>query len=178
MLVGEQPGDREDRLGKPFVGPGGRVLDRALEEAGIDPAQTYKTNVVKHFKYRLRGKRRIHQRPTSAEVAACRRWLDAELELIRPRVLVCLGAVAAHALLGGRPSVQAQRGRLLGSDLAPAVLVTAHPASALRQRDSESRHAAIAALVEDLRLAAEAMAGGAAPDRRHRRLRERAGAAS
>jgi DNA polymerase len=167
MLVGEQPGDREDRLGKPFVGPGGRVLDRALEEAGIDPALTYRTNAVKHFKYRTRGKRRIHQRPTSAEIAACRRWLDAEIELIEPRVLVCLGAVAAHALLGGRPGVEALRGQLLASDVVPALVVTAHPASVVRQPDSESRRAARRALVEDLKLAAHALAdngdAGAAP---------------
>jgi DNA polymerase len=134
------------------------VLDRALEEAGIDPALTYRTNAVKHFKYKMRGKRRIHQRPTSAEIAACRRWLDAEIELIEPRVLVCLGAVAAHALLGGRPGVEALRGQLLASDVAPALVVTAHPASVVRQPDSESRRAARRALVEDLKLAAHALA--------------------
>jgi DNA polymerase len=176
MLVGEQPGDREDRLGKPFVGPGGKALDRALEEAGIDPSLTYKTNAVKHFKYRMRGKRRIHQRPSAAEIAACKPWLEAEVELVEPRVLVCLGAVAAQALLGGRPGIEALRGRLLPSDLAPAVLLTAHPAAVLRQRDSEGRHAARAALVEDLRLAARVLeadgdpaeaglAGAVEPDR-------------
>jgi uracil-DNA glycosylase len=154
MLVGEQPGDREDILGKPFVGPAGALLDRALEQAGIDPALTYTTNVVKHFKYRQRGKRRIHQRPAAEEISACRQWLDGELELIRPRVLVCLGATAAHALLGRAVSVERDRGRLLDSELAPAVLITAHPSSALRQRDSQARHAALAAITEDLRLAA------------------------
>jgi DNA polymerase len=153
MLVGEQPGDYEDREGKPFVGPGGRLLDRALEQAGIDRSMTYRTNVVKHFKYRMRGKRRIHQRPNQAEISACRRWLDAELEIVEPEVLVCLGAVAAHALLGPRASVTKEHGRPLPSDLAPAVLLTTHPASVLRQRDSPSRHAAFDALVKDLEAA-------------------------
>ena len=156
MLVGEQPGDREDVDGHPFVGPAGGLLDRALDEAGIDRSLTYTTNVVKHFKWQPRGKRRIHQRPAAEEIGACRPWLDAELELVRPRVLVCLGATAGQAMLGGRPSVERERGRLLPSDLAPAVLLTAHPSSVLRQRERESRRAAIAALVDDLRIAAEA----------------------
>jgi uracil-DNA glycosylase family protein len=156
MLVGEQPGDREDMQGHPFVGPAGGLLDRALAEAGIERSMTYTTNVVKHFKYRMRGKRRIHQRPAAEEIGACRPWLEAELELVRPRVLVCLGATAGHALLGGRPSVERERGRLLPSDLTPAVLLTAHPSAALRQRDSESRRTAVAALVDDLKVAAEA----------------------
>jgi uracil-DNA glycosylase len=156
MLVGEQPGDREDVHGHPFVGPAGGLLDRALAQAGIERSLTYTTNAVKHFKYRMRGKRRIHQRPAAEEIAACRPWLQAELELVRPRVLVCLGATAGHVLLGGRPSVERERGRLLPSELAPAVLLTAHPSSALRQRDSESRRAAIAAITDDLRIAAAA----------------------
>jgi DNA polymerase len=156
MLVGEQPGDREDVQGRPFVGPAGALLDRALGEAGIDRSLTYTTNVVKHFKYRMRGKRRLHQRPNAEEIGACRQWLDAELELVRPRVLVCLGATAAGALLSGRPSVERDRGRPLPSDLAPFVMLTAHPSAALRQRSSQARHAAIAALVADLRVAAHA----------------------
>jgi uracil-DNA glycosylase len=156
MLVGEQPGDREDLQGKPFVGPAGALLDRALAEAGIDRSLTYTTNAVKHFKYRLRGKRRIHQRPDASEVAACRQWLEAEIELVHPRVLVCLGATAASAVLGGRPSVERERGRPLESDLAETAMITAHPSAALRQRSSEARHEAIAALVSDLRVAAQA----------------------
>lgn len=159
MLVGEQPGDREDVQGRPFVGPAGALLDRALEQAGIDRSQTYTTNVVKHFKHRWRGKRRIHQRPDSEEIAVCRQWLDAELRIVRPRVLVCLGATAAGALLGGRPSIQRERGRLLDSELAPAVMLTAHPSAALRQRSSQDRHAAVAALVADLEVAARAAKG-------------------
>lgn len=160
MLVGEQPGDREDREGHPFVGPGGALLDRALEEAGIDKRLTYRTNVVKHFKYRMRGKRRIHQRPNQEEIRACSKWLHAELEIVQPEVLVCLGVTAAQALLGGRPTITRDRGHPLPSDLAPAVLVTAHPASALRQPDSSSRHAAFRSLVEDLQTA-RALTGGA-----------------
>jgi DNA polymerase len=159
MLVGEQPGDREDLQGKPFVGPAGALLDKALAEAGIDRSQTYTTNAVKHFKYRMKGKRRIHQRPDASEVAACRQWLDGEIELVRPRVLVCMGATAAGAVLGGRPSVERERGRPLQSDLAPTVMITAHPSAALRQRSSDARRAAIAALVADLELAAQAAKG-------------------
>jgi DNA polymerase len=143
------------------VGPGGALLDRALEQAGIERSQTYRTNVVKHFKYKMRGKRRIHQRPTRAEVAACRRWIEAELELVQPEVLVCLGVTAAQALLGGRPTIARDRGRPLPSDLAPAVFVTAHPAATLRQPDSASRHAAFQSLVEDLEAARIAASDGA-----------------
>lgn len=157
MLVGEQPGDKEDIQGRPFVGPAGALLDRALAEAGIDRSLAYTTNAVKHFKYRMRGRRRIHQRPDTSEVAACRQWLDAELDVVRPRVLVCLGATAAGALLGGKPSIERERGRPLPSEIAPVVMVTAHPSAALRQRSSEARHAAIEALVADLRVAKEAM---------------------
>lgn len=157
MLVGEQPGDREDIQGRPFVGPAGALLDRALAEAGIDRSLAYTTNAVKHFKYRMRCRRRIHQRPDAAEVAACRHWLDAELDVVRPCVLVCLGATAAGALLGGKPSIERDRGRPLPSELAPVVMVTAHPSAALRQRSSEARHIAIEELVSDLRLAKEAM---------------------
>src|SRR5688500_12915195 len=127
MFVGEQPGDREDREGHPFVGPAGRMLDKALEDAGIDRKLAYVTNTVKHFRYEERGKRRIHQRPGSEHIKACRPWLDAELEVIQPRVLVCLGAVAAQALLGSKVRVTKDRGKPLESELAPVVLVTIHP---------------------------------------------------
>jgi uracil-DNA glycosylase len=163
MLVGEQPGDREDLAGRPFVGPSGALLDRLLERAGIARSQAYTTNAVKHFKYRMRGKRRIHQRPAAGEVAACRPWLMAELELVRPSVLVCLGATAAQSVLGGGRSVERERGRPLESELAPLVMLTAHPASALRGRDSAARHAAMAAIVEDLRLVARGAPGSARP---------------
>ena len=136
MFVGEQPGDREDREGHPFVGPAGRMLDRALEAAGIDRRLAYVTNAVKHFRYEQRGKRRIHQRPGAEHIRACRPWLDAELEVVRPRVLVCLGAVAAQALLGSQVKVTKDRGKPLESGLAPFVLVTIHPSAILRERDS------------------------------------------
>ena len=151
MLVGEQPGDREDLEGAPFVGPAGRMLDRGLAEAGIDPSRVYVTNVVKHFRYRARGKRRIHQKPDAVHVAACRPWLDAELALVRPRVLVCLGATAAHALVGRHVKVTQDRGRPLDSDLAEHVLATVHPSSLLRAPDEEARRAAYAGFLADLR---------------------------
>ncbi len=153
MLVGEQPGDREDREGRPFVGPAGALLDRALAQAGIDRTQVYVTNSVKHFKYRSRGKRRIHQRPDSEEIKACHQWLQAELDLIKPRVLVCLGATAAKALLGGTPHIERDRGHPLPSELAPLVMLTAHPSAVLRQHDHDARQAATQALVRDLRSA-------------------------
>jgi len=152
MLVGEQPGDQEDLAGKPFVGPAGRLLDQALEEAGIDRRQAYVTNVVKHFKWQPRGKRRIHQKPNWAEMAACRPWLDAELEVVGPEVVVCLGATAAQALIGRDFRVSRQRGELVESPLASYVLATVHPSSILRQRDDASRQAEYAAFVEDLRV--------------------------
>ena len=154
MLVGEQPGDREDREGKPFVGPAGRLLDRALEEAGIDRKLAYVTNVVKHFKWQPRGKRRIHQKPNAAEIAACRYWLDAELSLLQPKVLVCLGATAAQALLGRQFRVSKDRGVPVESDLAPVVMATVHPSSILRADD---REAELALFVEDLRRVAQAL---------------------
>jgi DNA polymerase len=150
MLVGEQPGDREDIEGRPFVGPAGRVLDRGLERAGIDRRDTYVTNVVKHFRYKLRGKRRIHQTPERVHIAACRPWLDAELRLVRPRALVCLGATAAQALLGSHVRVGQDRGRPLDSDLAELVTLTTHPSAILRQRDDAERAAAMDAFVADL----------------------------
>src|SRR5436305_10617002 len=127
MFVGEQPGDREDREGRPFVGPAGRLLDEALEQAGIDRAKVYVTNVVKHFKWTGRGKRRIHAKPNWSEIAACRPWLESELAVVKPTVLVCLGATAAQALLGRQFRVTRQRGELVDSPLAPNVLATVHP---------------------------------------------------
>jgi uracil-DNA glycosylase len=160
MLVGEQPGDQEDLAGKPFVGPAGRILDQALEEAGIDRRQAYVTNVVKHFKWQPRGKRRIHQKPNWAEMAACRPWLEAELEVVGPEVVVCLGATAAQALIGRDFRVSRQRGELVDSPLAHHVLATVHPSSILRQRDDASREAEYAAFVEDLRIVAPLLNGG------------------
>jgi DNA polymerase len=160
MFVGEQPGDREDVEGHPFVGPAGRVLDRAFEAAGIDRGAAYVTNAVKHFRYEQRGKRRIHQRPTAEHIKACRPWLDAELAVIEPRVLVLLGAVAAQALLGSQVRVTKDRGRPLESDLAPVVLVTIHPSAVLRERGEPARTAAFDAFVADLKVVAEAISGG------------------
>ena len=153
MLVGEQPGDREDIDGRPFVGPAGRVLDDALEQAGIDRSRVYLTNVVKHFKWRPRGKRRIHQKPNAEEIRACRPWLDGELAAVEPRVLVCLGATAAQALLGREFRVSRQRGEFVESPLAERVLATVHPSSILRTDESE-RDAAMAELVRDLQVVA------------------------
>jgi len=153
MLVGEQPGDREDREGHPFVGPAGRLLDEALEEAGIDRTRAYVTNVVKHFKWQARGKRRIHAKPAWSEIAACRPWLDAELTVVKPQVLVCLGATAAQALLGRSFRVTRERGKPVESDLAPHVLATIHPSAILRA-DAETRENERAALVDDLRVVA------------------------
>jgi uracil-DNA glycosylase family protein len=158
MLVGEQPGDQEDLAGKPFVGPAGKLLDRALEEAGIDRADAYVTNVVKHFKWQARGKRRIHAKPTWSEQAACRPWLDAEIAVVGPRVLVCLGATAAQAVIGRDFRVSRQRGELVDSPLAPYVTATIHPSAILRQRDDESRRTELEAFVEDLRKVAGLLA--------------------
>ncbi len=135
MLVGEQPGDQEDKQGRPFVGPAGHVLDEALEAAGIDRTKVYVTNVVKHFKFKERGKRRIHQKPNAREERACRPWLEAELERLEPEVFVCLGATAAQALLGRDFRITRQRGEWVESDLAPKVMATAHPSSIIRERD-------------------------------------------
>jgi uracil-DNA glycosylase len=158
MLVGEQPGDREDREGEPFVGPAGHLLDRALEAAGIDPAATYQTNVVKHFKWKPRGKRRIHQTPSKLEIDACRPWLDAELDRVRPEVVGLLGATAAKALLGPSFRVSRQRGELLEVDFAPVAVATYHPSSVLRASD-EDRDEAFAELVADLRVLGGAAGG-------------------
>jgi DNA polymerase len=155
MLVGEQPGDAEDLAGHPFVGPAGKLLDRALQEAGIDRRLVYVTNVVKHFKWEPRGKRRIHAKPNAAEIAACRPWLETEIALVKPRVLVCLGATAAQALLGRSFKVSQQRGRFIPSSLAPRVTATVHPSSILRAPDEESRHSELERFVADLRRVAD-----------------------
>jgi uracil-DNA glycosylase len=154
MLVGEQPGDGEDRAGRPFVGPAGRLLDRALEEAGIDRRLAYVTNVVKHFRFERRGKARLHKKPNAEQVHACFPWLEAELAVVRPRVLVLLGATAAQALLGGSFRVSRQRGELMDSELAPRVLATVHPSSILRAPDDEARALAYKGFVADLAVVA------------------------
>ena len=157
MLVGEQPGDQEDKQGRPFVGPAGRVLDEVLELAGVERGGVYLTNAVKHFKWEARGKRRIHAKPAWSELAACRPWLDAELAVVAPRVLVCLGATAAQSLLGKQFRVTKERGRWLESDLAEYVTATIHPSAVLRQRDSDSRRRELAGLVADLKLVASVL---------------------
>jgi len=151
MLVGEQPGHQEDLAGEPFVGPAGILLDKALAEAGIDRQAVYVTNAVKHFKWEPRGKRRIHKKPNAAEIAACRPWLDAEIAAIHPRVLVCLGATAAQALLGRDFRVTRQRGEFLPLPLAPFVMATVHPSAILRMPDEETRHAEMERFVKDLK---------------------------
>jgi DNA polymerase len=151
MLVGEQPGDREDLAGRPFVGPAGRVLDEALEQAGIDRSGVYVTNAVKHFKWEARGKRRLHKRPDAGEVSACRPWLDKEIELVAPRMVVCLGATAAQALLGRSFRVTRQRGELFPQPAGHVVTATVHPSSILRAPDAAAREAEMAGFVEDLR---------------------------
>ena len=157
MLVGEQPGDVEDVSGHPFVGPAGKLLDRALSAAGIDRRRVYLTNVVKHFKFEPRGKRRIHKKPRASEIEACRPWFDEELAAVRPRLVVCLGATAAQALLGRGFKVTEHRGQTLSSPLAPAVMATVHPSSILRERDPDERRAAFKRFVRDLRAAVRAL---------------------
>jgi uracil-DNA glycosylase len=151
IFVGEQPGHEEDLSGKPFVGPAGRLLDQALEEAGIDRSQTYVTNVVKHFKWEPRGKRRIHAKPNAAEIAACRPWLEAEISLIQPEVIVCLGATSAQALLGKQFRVSRSRGEFVKSSLAPRVMATVHPSSVLRAPDDETRRVERQRFIDDLK---------------------------
>jgi uracil-DNA glycosylase len=151
MLVGEQPGNDEDLQGRPFVGPAGKLLARALEEAGIDRAKVYVTNVVKHFNWAPRGNRRIHKKPNAMEIAACRVWLQAELAAVKPKVLVCLGATAAQALLGKDFRVSRQRGQLVPSPLAPHAAATVHPSSILRAPDDDTRHAEYQLFVQDLK---------------------------
>jgi uracil-DNA glycosylase family protein len=157
MFVGEAPGDREDREGTPFVGPAGRVFDEALDLAGLDRQAAYVTNAVKHFKWEPRGKRRIHAKPSWSELAACRPWLEAELAVLGPRVLVCLGATAAQTLLGRQFRVTRQRGEWIESDLADYVTATIHPSAILRQRDDASRRKEMEKFVEDLRLVASVL---------------------
>ena len=157
MLVGEQPGDREDLAGEPFVGPAGRELDRGLEAAGIERADAYVTNVVKHFKFEERGRRRIHQTPKRFEIDACKPWLEEELRVVKPEALVLLGATAAKALLGSSFKVTQHRGELLDSDLAPIVTATIHPSAILRGPDDATRQQEREAFAEDLRVVAQAL---------------------
>src|SRR4051812_40754559 len=157
VFVGEQPSNEEDLSGKPFVGPAGRLLDNALVEAGIDRVQTYVTNVVKHFKWEPRGKRRIHKKPNAGEIVACRPWLEAEISLIKPKVIVCLGATAAQALLGPKFRVSQQRGQFIESALAPYILATVHPSSILRAPDDEARHLELRRFIDDLKKVAHVL---------------------
>ena len=159
MFVGEQPGDKEDQAGRPFVGPAGRLFDEALEEAGIDRRLAYVTNVVKHFKWQARGKRRIHQKPNWGEIAACRPWLEAELAVVEPAVLVALGATAAQALLGRDFRVTRQRGEPVPTMLAPYAIATVHPSSILRADDAD-RETEYRAFVDDLRVVAALLTNG------------------
>jgi DNA polymerase len=157
MLVGEQPGFEEDRIGEPFVGPAGKLLEKALAQAGIERADVYLTNVVKHFKWEPKGQLHMHKKPNAREIAACRPWLDAELGLVKPDILVCLGATAAQALLGRDFRVSRQRGDWIESPIPARVLATVHPSSILRAPDDETRHAQMAAFVADLKKVAAAM---------------------
>ena len=154
MLVGEQPGDQEDVQGRPFVGPAGRLLEEALDEAGIDRRRVYVTNAVKHFRWTRRGKRRLHEKPNASQVRACRPWLDAELEVVKPAIVVLLGATAAQAVMGPAFRVSKDRGRVMPSPLGIPVLATVHPSSILRATDDESRDVALASFIADLKVAA------------------------
>jgi DNA polymerase len=169
FFVGEAPGDREDREGRPFVGPAGREFDKALAAVGLDRGEVYVTNAVKHFKFQERGKRRIHQRPDAKEIKACRPWVHAELEVVRPEALVILGATAGKALLGSTFRLMAQHGTPLESDLAPIVIATIHPSAILRAPDGEARQAQRELFTEDLRIAAKTLASNCQPatPRRH-----------
>ena len=151
MLIGEQPGDKEDLSGRPFVGPAGALLDRALEEAGIDRAKVYVTNVVKHFKWEPRGKRRIHKKPNAVEIAACRPWLEAEISVVKPKAIVCLGSTAAQAVIGPKFRVSIQRAQFVKSPLAPLVTATVHPSSILRAPSDEARHLETKRFIDDLK---------------------------
>src|SRR6185369_1932142 len=151
MFVGEQPGNSEDLEGRPFVGPAGGLLDKALEEAGIDRTQVYVTNVVKHFKWEPRGKRRIHKKPNAAEITACRPWLDAEIRVVKPTAIICLGSTAAQAVIGPKFRVSVQRGQFVKSDLAELVTATVHPSSILRAPTDDARHAETARFIADLK---------------------------
>jgi DNA polymerase len=158
MLVGEQPGNDEDLQGRPFVGPAGRVLDKGLEAAGIDRDDVYVTNAVKHFKWEPRGKRRIHKKPNAMQIAACRPWFDEEVKAVRPKVIVCLGATAAQALLGPKFKVTQDRGRIISTGDVP-IIATVHPSSILRATDDESRHSEMARFIDDLRVVAAQISG-------------------
>jgi len=157
LFIGEQPGNEEDLKGKPFVGPAGKLFDQALEEAGIDRRQTYVTNVVKHFKWEPRGKRRIHKKPNTTEIQACRPWLEAEIAAVKPRIIVCLGATAAQTLLGKEFRVSRQRGQPVPSSLAPLVMATVHPSSILRAADEQSRRSEMQLFIDDLKLVTDAL---------------------
>jgi uracil-DNA glycosylase len=157
ILVGEQPGNQEDLEGKPFVGPAGRLLDEALAEAGIGRKKVYVTNAVKHFKWEPRGKRRIHKKPSTAEIAACRPWLDAEIAAFHPKIIVCLGATAAQSLLGRDFRVTQHRGEFLKSPLAPVVMATVHPSSILRAPDEQTRHTEMKRFIADLKKISQAL---------------------
>jgi DNA polymerase len=157
LFVGEQPGNEEDLTGHPFVGPAGRLLNDALAEAGIDRARTYVTNVVKHFKWEPRGKRRIHKKPNAGEIAACRPWLEAEIALVKPKIIVCLGATAAQALLGSKFRVSKQRGHFIESTLAPYIMATVHPSSILRAPDDETRRLGKRQFIDDLKKVARVL---------------------
>jgi uracil-DNA glycosylase len=171
MLVGEQPGDVEDRTGRPFVGPAGKLLDRALADAGLDRSRVYVTNVVKHFKWVQRGKRRLHKRPGSLEIVACKPWLEAEIAVTQPLVILCLGATAAQAILGRGFRLTHERGRFVPSPLARFVMATVHPSALLRLPDAESRHREYGLFVSDLRAAAKKVGGGRGADRPAARVR-------
>jgi uracil-DNA glycosylase family protein len=158
MLVGEQPGDQEDLQGRPFVGPAGRILDKALETAGIDRDDVYVTNAVKHFKWEPRGKRRIHKKPSGMQIAACRPWFDEEVKVVKPKVIVCMGATAAQALLGRDFKVTQERGKVIARGEIP-IIATVHPSSILRAPDEETRHSEMARFVEDLRVVARQIRG-------------------
>jgi len=157
VFIGEQPGDQEDRAGHPFIGPAGKLLKEAMEIAGIDRSKVYLTNVVKHFKWAAaqRGKKRIHKKPRYSEIHACRPWLDSELRIAKPKILVCLGSTAAQSLLGRQFSVTRQRGKLVSSPLAPLVIATVHPSSILRAPDEDARHSQMNAFVNDLKIVAD-----------------------
>ena len=165
MLVGEQPGDREDVEGRPFVGPAGQLLDRALEAAGIDRRKVYVTNVVKHFNWEPKGKRRIHKKPAAEHIRACRPWLEAELRVVKPKVLVCLGATAAQAIIGRHFRLSQHRGEFVDTELDPMVAATVHPSSILRASDDRSRREAMESFVADLRTVARALPGEASTRR-------------
>jgi DNA polymerase len=155
ILVGEQPGDKEDLAGRPFVGPAGKLLDTALQAAGIDRTETYVTNIVKHFKWEPRGKRRIHKKPNAMEIAACRPWFDAEIQVLKPEIVVCLGATAAQALLGRNFKVTKQRGEIIRNPDQPVMMATVHPSSILRAPDDDARHEEMRKFIDDLKTAAE-----------------------